>query len=151
MSFAVIDVVFGLIVVTTFLTGLRKGFIENIINKLAWVFALIGACMLYSQVAVSLQSTISSELLAKLLAFVLVFSVIFIVCMLFKMIFTKLFRGNVMRSLDTALGGLFGAVEGIAISFLVIYLLELQNFVNVEPVLSGSFFRSLMSSVASQI
>jgi membrane protein required for colicin V production len=151
MTFAIIDIVFGLITVGTFLGGLRKGFVANVMNKISWIFALIGACMLYVQVAVSLQSFVSNELLSKLLAFVIVFSAIYVVFIIVKILFSKIFSGNILGSLDTALGGLFGIIEGFAISFLIIYLMELQTFINVQPVLMDSFFRSVMKSVASQL
>lgn len=150
MSFAVIDFIFAIIVVITLIGGFARGFVENVLNKLGWIFAVILSAMFYEQMAFKLKAYISNDFLSKLAGFFIIFAIVFLVIMILKVILSKLFSGTILGGLDKALGGLFGVVEGIAISFIIIFLLELQPIFDVSPLLRGSFFASLMNSVTSQ-
>lgn len=150
MNFAVVDFIFAAIVLITTIAGFAKGFVENVLNKLGWVVAVILSGLFYEQMAVVLAPHIPNLFLAKLAGFFLIFAIVFLVIMILKLVLSKLFSGTVLGGLDRALGGLFGIVEGIAIVFIIIFLLNLQPFFNVAPLFSESFFSSLMYSVTSQ-
>lgn len=150
MSFSFIDIIFAIIVLVTTINGFAKGFIENCLNKLGWILAVIISALFYEKVGIQLSKYIPNDFVSKIAGFILIFIVVFLIIMILKVILSKIFSGEILGGLNRGLGGVFGIVEGIAISFIIIFILQVQPFFDITSVFNGSFFASLMNSVTSQ-
>lgn len=145
MTFVVIDYVFVLLLIMFTILGVMRGFIDNIFGKLSWIGGIIGAFFLYKTVSQNIFANIENKLLANILSFVILFIILFLIVKMVQIIVAKVFEISVLSSLDRALGFLFGIVEGIAVVFLIMFVLENQPFFQIGDISNGSFFFELLN------
>ena len=147
MTFAVVDWIFAIIILIFAITGLIKGFIDNVFGKIAFVAGIIFAILFYKDVAVGLLKDIKIVYAANIIAFLLVFVVVFLIIKIIQMIVSKIFQWSILKSLDRTLGFIFGIVEGAAVVCLLIFILTAQPFFNVIPYFEGSIFYNIVNSL----
>lgn len=149
MSFVPVDYFFCILILIFGLTAFARGFVSAVFGKAAWILGVLGGIFFYKNVAVLLQQKVANQLLCTVLSFLMVFVIIFLLVKICEMIMGKLFQNKILGSLDRGLGLLFGLVEGFAVVFLIIFILEIQPFVDAKGLLNQSFFVRLMGAVFS--
>src|SRR5690554_7821445 len=103
-----LDTVLGLILVTSFLFGLKKGFLKAILSLLGIVVAVYAALFFSGIVEDFLSSQFSwSEDLLRLASFLLTFLVVLIAFSLLGRIMTQLVNFMMLGLMNKLLGGLF--------------------------------------------
>ncbi len=147
MNFTVIDWVFSLIILIFAISGIIKGFIDNVFGKIAFIAGIILGYLFYKDIAVSLLKDINIPYAANIIAFLLIFVVTFLVVKIIQMIVAKAFQWSILKSLDRTLGFIFGMVEGAAVVCLLVFILTVQPFFNVENLFDGSFFYNTVTSL----
>ncbi len=147
MSFTVVDWVFSGIILVFAISGIVKGFIDNVFGKIAFVAGIILGFLFYKDIATGLLKDIKVPYAANIISFLLIFVVTFIIIKVVQMIVAKLFQWSILKSLDRTLGFIFGMVEGAAVVCIIIFLLTAQPFFNSMTILDGSFFYNLASSL----
>ncbi len=147
MTFAVIDWIFSLIILIFAISGLVKGFIDNVFGKIAFIAGIILGYFFYKDIATGLLKDINVPYAANIIAFLLIFVVTFLIIKIIQMIVAKVFQWSILKSLDRTLGFIFGMVEGAAVVCLIIFLLTVQPFFNVQMIFDGSFFYNLVTSL----
>ena len=75
MTFALVDVVFTLIVLALAIAGTVKGFVAELFGKAAFVLGLVVAVLFYSKLYPYVVRWISVDFFAQAVAFVLLFIV----------------------------------------------------------------------------
>ena len=147
MSFTVIDWIFsGLILILAF-SGLIKGFVNSILGKLALILGILFACLFYDKVSAKVFHGINNVTLQNVLSFLLIFVVVFLIIKIFQELISKVFTWQPLKSLDKTLGFVFGIVEGLAVVWLILFLLQVQPFFSAEPLTDGSFYKNMISSL----
>ena len=149
MTFLPVDYFFCILILIFALIAFARGFLSEVFGKAAWVAGIICAVFFYKKVALSLAPKISSQLVCAVLAFLIVFVVVFLLVKISEMILQKIFQISLLNSLDHGLGLLFGLAEGFALVCLIIFILQVQPFIDTGNLLTGSFFASLMGQVFS--
>ena len=147
MTFIVVDWVFAAIILIFAISGVIKGFIDNVFGKIAFIAGIILAYMFYKDVAAGLLKDIKIPYAANIIAFLLIFVVTFLVIKIIQMIVSKVFEWSILKSLDRTLGFIFGIVEGGAVICLIIFILTAQPFFNVQTLFNGSFFYNLVTGL----
>ena len=147
MSFATIDWIFSIIILIFAVSGLIKGFIDNVFGKIAFVAGILLAYLFYKDVATGLLKDIKIPVAANIISFLLIFVVTFLVIKIIQMIVAKVFEWSILKSLDRTLGFIFGIVEGIAVVCLIVFLLTAQPFFNTQTLFEGSFYFNLIQSI----
>lgn len=147
MSFTIIDWVFSIIILLFAVSGLIKGFIDNVFGKIAFVVGILMAYLFYKNVATGLLKDIKITVAANVVAFLLIFVVTFLVIKIVQMIVAKVFEWSILKSLDRTLGFIFGIVEGTAVVCLTVFLLNAQPFFSTESLFNGSFYYNVIQSV----
>ncbi len=147
MTFVIVDWIFAIIILIFAITGIIKGFIDNVFGKVAFVAGIIFAILFYKEVAVGLLKDIKIPYAANIIAFLLIFVVIFLVIKIIQMIISKIFQWSILKSLDRTLGFLFGIVEGAAVVILLIFILKAQPFFDLNQFFEGSFFSKIVDIV----
>ena len=147
MNAFVIDWIFGIIIVVFAVSGLIKGFVDNVFGKLAFIAGIICGWIFYKSLATTLLKDIKVPYAANILSFLLIFVVVFLIIKLAQMIISKIFEWSILKSLDRTLGFIFGIVEGAAVVCLIIFLLSVQPFFDVTNLFDGSFFYGLVNSI----
>lgn len=149
MTFAVIDWIFAGIILLFALVGVIKGFIDNIFGKLAWILGIIFACLFYDEGTAYLLPFVKNHTVANVLSFLAVFIIVFIVIKIIQIIISKVFEWSILKSLDRTLGFFFGAVEGLAVVGLFIFLVSAQPFFDISNIFEGSFFAALIGTIVA--
>ena len=147
MSFATIDWIFSIIILIFAVSGLIKGFIDNVFGKIAFVAGILLAYLFYKDVATGLLKDIKIPVAANIISFLLIFVVTFLVIKIIQMIVAKVFEWSILKSLDRTLGFIFGIVEGLAVICLIVFLLTAQPFFNTQTLFEGSFYFNLIQSI----
>ena len=147
MEFAIIDWIFSGIILIFGISGIIKGFIDNVFGKIAFIAGIILGYLFYKDIATGLLKDIKVPYAANIIAFLLIFVVTFLIIKIVQMIVSKLFQWSILKSLDRTLGFIFGMVEGAAVVCLIIFLLDAQPFFNSRVILDGSFFYNITTSL----
>jgi len=147
MNFTIIDWIFGILILIFAFSGLVKGFVDCVFNKLCWILGLILACLFYDEAATRILSSIENPALSNVLGFIIVFVAVFLVVKLIQIVISKIFQLNILKSLDRVLGFASGVVEGIAIVGLIIFILTKQPFFQADKLLENSFFNDLIAKI----
>lgn len=91
MSFTVIDWIFSIIILIFAISGVIKGFIDNVFGKIAFIAGIILGYIFYKDIATGLLKDIKVQFAANIIAFLLIFVVTFLVIKLIQMIVSKVF------------------------------------------------------------
>ena len=147
MEFTVIDWIFSGVIILFAISGVIKGFIDNVFGKIAFIAGIVLGYLFYKDIAAGLLKDIKVPYAANIIAFLLIFVVTFLIIKLIQMIVSKVFEWSILKSLDRTLGLIFGIVEGAAVVCLIIFLLTAQPFFNVDRLFDGSFYYNIVSSI----
>ena len=147
MTFTVIDWIFSSIILVFAISGIIKGFIDNVFGKIAFIAGILLGYLFYKDVAAGLLKDIKVPYAANIIAFLLIFVVTFLIIKIVQMIVAKVFEWSILKSLDRTLGFIFGIVEGGAVVCLVIFLLTAQPFFSTQALFDGSFYYNLVNGL----
>lgn len=147
MEFQIIDWIFSFIILIFAISGVIKGFIDNVFGKIAFVAGILLAYLFYKDLAEKLLKDIKVPYAANIIAFLLIFVTTFLVIKIIQMIVAKVFEWSILKSLDRTLGFIFGIVEGAAVICLIIFLMSAQPFFNTQSIFENSFYYNLVTSL----
>lgn len=119
------DIIVLLLVGLGAITGLLRGFVQEILALAAWVIALFAIRYLHTPVTEFLEPKIGTSSGASVLAFALLLLVPYGVFKLFAGWAGAKSRSSVLGPIDRVLGFGFGAVKGILIAVLAFSILVL--------------------------
>ena len=149
MTFTVVDWICGIIILIFAIAGIIKGFVNNVMGKLALALGILMACMFYKTAGINLLASVENITFRNILGFLIVFVVVFLIVKCIQVIISRVFEWEVLKSLDRTLGFVFGAVEGLAVIGLLMFLLSIQPFFDVSGIFKDSFFYSLLNIILS--
>jgi membrane protein required for colicin V production len=133
--------VFFALVLLFFAVGAAfRGLVRELFGKAAFILGTIAGVLFFHTVATRLAPLVSQPLLATILAFVLCFSLVFVAVKILQHFVKRIFSGDILGSLDHALGFFFGLIEGIVVVWAILWLLQTQPWIKVDTLLNGSFF-----------
>ena len=143
-NFSVVDLVLlGIILLFTIVASI-KGFVKAIFGKLCWIVGLICSFLFYRSLLPVMVQYIANPTIAIIASFISIFIVVFIVIKIIELIVSKIFKVVILKSLDHALGALFGFAEGLAIVFVLLFLLTQQPWFDTSNLFEGSLVYSLL-------
>ncbi len=150
-----LDVVLGIIILSSLISGIRKGMIRMGIGLAAMVLALVLAFWFYNSAGALFSEWTSSQTVANLLGFLTVFFGTMIAGSLLSMALTRIFKWMGLSWFDKLLGGAFGGIRGAIIATVVLMVFTALAPGNppkavgestVAPYLMG--FAEVISSIA---
>lgn len=144
MSYAIIDLVFLLLILLFAIVAAIKGFITELFSKGAPIISVWVSILTYKLLSVPIMKFIKIEWASKLIAFILIFILVFLVMKIIEKVVWEIFNRDVFIQLDRVLGFFLGVAEGIAIVILVLIVLKVQPFFDVSMLLEGSIFDRIM-------
>jgi membrane protein required for colicin V production len=150
MNIARIDVVFIVILFALVANGTSKGFISLFFGKAAFLVGFVTGIIFNNFVSQILLQWIPIVLVTNVLAFLLLFIATYIIIKVVEKILGWIFKGEILKSLDRSLGFLFGLVEGVLVVALILLILNVQPWVDVEGLLQESIFNKIFIGSLSQ-
>lgn len=119
-----IDWVLIVVLASSTLLAILRGFVQEITGLVIWSGALIAAYQLFDYPAQALAGLVTDPL-PQVLGFVLVVLVVLLLGKLVRMALKELVTASGGAAIDRFLGGLFGIARGIAISVVLAVLISL--------------------------
>lgn len=145
MTYAIIDLIFLLLIVFFTIVATIKGFITEIFEKGAPIIAVWVSILTYKLLSDSIYKFVKVEWASKIIAFIAIFILVFLVVKIVQKIVWEVFNKDVFTQLDRLLGFFLGLAEGIAVVILVLCVLKVQPFFDVTKLLENSFFDRVFS------
>ncbi len=145
MSFAAVDLVFGVLIVILAVRGAIRGFVAEFGSVAALFLGLGGAIALYKAVALLLGKWFGTSLWNPLIAFLVVFLLIYLVVKALERLLAALFDKLELERLDQAIGLFLGLAEGLLLVGVLLFLLTWQPFFDTRGLLRDSLFARILS------
>lgn len=150
MTFAIIDIVFLIIILVMSIKGAVNGFITEVFGKAAFLVGLLVGVLFYNDLAVVLVQWISVVFLAQVVSFLLLFILTFLLIKVIQHVLGGIFKGDILGSLNRALGFFLGLAEGVLIVAVILLVLHVQPWIQVDSLLADSFVDALFASPLNQ-
>lgn len=122
-----LDVILIIILLITFILGLIKGLLRQVIGILAVIGGIILASRYYGWVSWKLMKFINSDFWRNCLAFLVIFIGVVLIGWLVSYILSKLMKGS-LSLVNHILGGVFGLLKGGLICAVIVFGLLVFNF-----------------------
>jgi membrane protein required for colicin V production len=161
-SLKVIDYVFLVLTLLLVIRCTLRGFISEFMTLASLVLGALASLFLYRSGAAFLRDRWLEGLDAKIpaflqnllpglvrnipeiLAFVLIFVVVFFAVKLVEFLLKDIIQRIRLGGVDRFLGLLFGMAEGVAVTSLLLLILNVQPVFDAAPLLEGSVFAELL-------
>jgi membrane protein required for colicin V production len=115
-----IDIVLGIVVALSVLSGIRAGFARVGVGFVATLAGIFVGFWFYGIPAAYVRDYVSSKALANLIGFFLIFAAILLLGSLIGRLLAKLFKWIGLSWFDRLLGAAFGFVRGIVIAVAIV-------------------------------
>lgn len=150
MSMAIIDIVFLIIIGFLAINGAIKGFIAELFGKAAFIVGLLVGILFYDLMANFLSQWIDVSFFAQIIGFLLLFIITFLIIKVVQHLLGGIFKGDILGSLNKALGFFLGLAEGVLIVAVCLLILHAQPLLETDSLLQKSFFNVLFMGSVSQ-
>ena len=158
-----LDLLILIIIVAGFITGLRRGFIVQVMHLLGFFVALIVAYIYYKPLAdvfvywvpypgfnesltpvIGIDNIDVDATFYRALAFAVIFFTVKIVWQIIASIFNFITYLPVLHSLNRLLGAILGFIEFYVLLFIGLYILALVPVASVQSLMDKSIFAGLI-------
>lgn len=126
--------------------GYFKGFIEELFSWAAIILAVWAAVILFPAggAFVRTRAMENVRVVPELLAFLAIFLIVMIVIKLLERILKDVISGANLGAVNKILGAVFGIVEGLAFTMLIIFVLSVQPLFNPGGIIGESIFARIL-------
>jgi len=118
-----LDYLLLVIIGSSAISGLWRGFAQTMVGALAAVLAVLGAIWFYGSAGSLLADYVSHPTVANFLGFVIVFSIVMVIGAAVSRLLAKAFRWAGLGWLDRLLGGGVGVLRGALVATGLVLLL----------------------------
>ena len=128
MSIALVDWIFGGVLVLSFLLGAWRGLVFEVLSAANWVAAFFLAQWFALDMARLLPMAGSSEMVRYATGFIVVFVLVVFVGSWLARLVQRLFAAVGLQPADRALGAIFGLLRGVAVLLAATVVLSMTPF-----------------------
>ncbi len=147
MEFAAFDVVSIVVIITMGVRTAFKGFVAEFMSVLALLIGIAAALLLASSVSILLVPYIGETFWTPIAAFLLVFLIVYLLLKLIEATLHRIIERIQLEKLDQSLGFFLGMLEGFLILAVIVFLLQLQSFMEVEGLFEESFIAGFIREI----
>ncbi len=128
MPIALVDLIFGAVLLVSFVLGAWRGLVFEVLSAANWVAAFFLAQWFALDMAQMLPMAGSSEMLRYVTGFIAVFVLVVFVGSLLARLVQRLFAVVGLQPADRALGAVFGLLRGVAVLLAATVVLSMPPF-----------------------
>jgi membrane protein required for colicin V production len=140
MNLAGIDIVFAVVILIMALRSGFRGFIREFMSMAALILG-IGVAVLFSgQASIIIDEYLDAQAWSQVIAFLALFVLVYLFVKIFESALNRLVERINLANLDHALGFFLGVAEGLFLVFLLLLMLQIQPFVDSDPLVRTSIF-----------
>ena len=142
-----IDIFFIVLTAIMVIHGFIKGFIRELFSWAALVLSIWVAVLLFSAGGEYIRSKLMEDVrvVPELLAFIAIFLLIMIAVKLLERILRDVVEGANLGAINKFLGAIFGLIEGLALTALILFLLSTQPLFDASALIDESIFLEYMA------
>jgi membrane protein required for colicin V production len=146
MGLAIIDIIFLVIIGIFALRCALKGIVSELMSMAALVLGLLAAIFLFRKTAELIRGRFIPDvkILPEIVSFAAVFIAVFAVIKILETILKEIIIGIKLGGPDRFFGFFLGIAEGLVIVCLLLFLINVQPFVEPTLVLEGSLFADIL-------
>ena len=120
------------VVFLSFLFGVMRGLLRELISLATWTLAFFVAIMFADKLSGFFLNYVKTPIIAHLTSFIILFVLVLIIGAIVNNLIASLVNRNGLTFVDRILGAFFGIVRGLAIIVLVIFILVNTGFKNAQ-------------------
>jgi membrane protein required for colicin V production len=117
-----IDVIIFVIIGLSFLFGLWRGLVKEVLSLVTWIAALVLARLYSGELAEFMVNVIENEAARFVAAFAIVFVVVMMAGTLLNHMISKLLAISALKVADRVFGGVFGIARGAVIALVILFI-----------------------------
>jgi len=142
----VIDMIFAILIILMIIHGYVKGFIAELFSWAGLVLALWAAVLLHPYGSAFIRGRIMQNVryVPEVLAFIIIFLIIMLLVKMFEKVLSDIIKGIKLDGVNKFLGAVFGLVEGLALTALIVFVLAIQPFFNITSIIEDSIFAQIL-------
>ena len=142
MGFAVIDIVFLILIAIFALRCALRGIVGELMSMAALVLGILSAIFFFRKTAELIRGKFIPDVkaLPEIVAFIGVFIIVFAAIKILETILKDIIERIQLGGPDRFLGFFLGVAEGLVIVCLLLFLILVQPFVEPDLILEGSLF-----------
>ena len=138
MSINILDTILLIISIIVIIKVTVRGCVDEFFSMAAFLLAIAAAFWFYRPLSLHTKVSGLSPMAMKLIAFFMIFIVVFIAVKLLQMLVSAVFNNEILNSLDHALGFFLGIFEAYIVLIILVAILQLQPFFNVDELIARS-------------
>lgn len=140
MGFEAIDIVFLVLLVFAAIRGGIRGFVREFMSMASLIVG-IGVAVLFSGVvAVQLEGYLGDSIWNQIISFLGLFLVTYLAIKIFEGALRAIVERINADNLDHALGFFLGVAEGLLLIFILLLIIQIQPFINLDEAIDESVF-----------
>jgi membrane protein required for colicin V production len=145
LNFSTLDVILLIIIGLGAIRAVFRGFVKELMSVGAIILGILLAMLFSGMVAVYLEQWLGKSVWTQVAAFLVIFVVVYLVLKLFEAGLNGLIERVNLQNLDKALGLFLGLIEGILLSFILLFLMQIQPFFDVQDLLEASLLYGILA------
>lgn len=138
MPLAPLDIIFLVIVGISSIRTALRGFVAEVMSFAAVVGGIAAAVLLSGQLAAFITARFGASVWNTVVAFLAIFIACYLLIKIFERGIYRIVDSIHLERLDRALGFFLGIAEGILLVVIIVLILEIQPFVNLDATLHSS-------------
>lgn len=144
MKIALLDIFFLAILAFFVIRVTVRGFVAEFFSKAAVIGGGLAAVLFYKPLTPIVVRMLGPKSFAGLIAFLLIFLLTYLVVKIVQAIVGSALRIETLSNLDKALGFFLGIIEGFIIIMIMLIILTMQPFFDVQTLLQESICFNLL-------
>lgn len=138
MNWAVIDIIYGILMLLCALVGLKQGFLRGIMETLGVGISFLAAALFHEILTLQLDKLWGQYGWNFALAFLIIFILVLILLQWLRRLLQKILRAASLEEADRVLGFFLGLAVGVVLCFVVTYILGTQDLISTEGIMKNS-------------
>ena len=144
IAFNHLDIVFAIILLIAMIRGALRGFVTELLSMSAVILGILAAVFFSAHLSTYVSMLLGQSMWSQIIAFLVLFIVVYLLVKLIEGLLHRGIEALSLKKLDSVLGFLLGALEGLLIVCIALLILDLQPFVDAQELLNGSYAARLI-------
>jgi len=142
----IVDMIFLILIALMIIRGYVRGFLTEVFTWASLLLSIWVAVLLHPAGAEFIRGRIMEDVqhIPEILAFVAIFLIIMILVKMLEHILRDVIMGAKLGGANKTLGAIFGLVEGLTLTALLLFILSIQPLFDAAPIIEGSTFAQIL-------
>jgi len=142
----VIDMIILILIALMVIRGYVRGFLTEVFTWASLLLSLWAAVLLHPAGAEFIRGRIMEnvEFIPEIMAFIAIFLIVMVLVKMLEHILRDVIMGARLGGANKTLGAVFGLVEGLTLTALLLFVLSIQPLFDASSVIEGSTFAQIL-------